>query len=276
VRVPSTDDVSVAVHDLGGDGPPLLIAHATGFCAGAYRPMAAHVAASHHVWAFDFRGHGDSSVPAGDRFDWGGMADDLQAVVDAVAGGRPIGVFGHSMGGACAVVVEHRRPGTFRSAYLYEPIIFPPLPEGEVSNGPTLSAGAAKRRATFPSKAEALLRYASRPPLDTFRASALWAYVDSGFADGPDGATLKCAPAHEAATFDAPGKPDFDLASRVDLPVTVAVGTTEGTAMPARFGEVLADTMPSARLERFPALGHFGPFEDPAGIAGAVLASLNG
>jgi pimeloyl-ACP methyl ester carboxylesterase len=276
VRVPSTDDVTVAVHDLGGDGPPLLIAHATGFCAGAYRPMAAHLATSHHVWALDFRGHGDSSAPTADRFDWSGMADDLLAAVDAVAGGIPIVVFGHSMGGACAVLAEHRRPGTFRSAYVYEPIIFPPLPEGAVSNGPTLSAGAAKRRATFPSKAEALLRYASRPPLDTFRAAALWAYVDSGFADGPDGVTLKCAPAHEAATFDAPGKPDFEVARTVDLPVTIAIGSVGNGFTPARFGAPLAEAMPAARLEQHPDLGHFGPFEDPAGIAAGVLASLNG
>lgn len=274
--MPSSDDVSVAVHDLGGDGPPLLIAHATGFCAGAYRPMAAHLSRTHHVWALDFRGHGDSTAPAGDRFDWGAMADDLLAAVDAVAGGRPIPVFGHSMGGACAVLAEHRRPGTFRSGYLYEPIIFPPLPPGEVGNGPSLSAGAARRRATFPSKAEALVRYASRPPLDTFQAAALWAYVDSGFAEGPEGATLKCAPAHEAATFEAPGKPDPDLAAQVRIPVTIAIGRIDGGFTPARIGEPLAEAMPSARLERHPELGHFGPFEDPAGIAAAVLASLNG
>ena len=29
--VPSTDGVTLAVHDLGGDGPPLLLCHATGF-----------------------------------------------------------------------------------------------------------------------------------------------------------------------------------------------------------------------------------------------------
>jgi pimeloyl-ACP methyl ester carboxylesterase len=275
VRIPSTDDVTVAVHDLGGRGAPLLVAHATGFCAGAYAPLAAHLAGTHHVWALDFRGHGDSTAPAGDRFDWGGMADDLLAAVDAVAGGAPIPVFGHSMGGACAVLAEHRRPGTFRSAYLYEPIIFPPLPPGEVGNGPSLSAGAARRRATFPSKAEALLRYASRPPLDAFRAAALWAYVDSGFRDDGDGVTLKCAPAHEAATFDAPGKPDFALAAQVPLPAIVAIGSTEGGISPARFGEGLSAAMPGARLERFPHLGHFGPFEDPAAIARAVLASLN-
>ena len=39
MRVPSTDGVELELHDFGGDGPTLLIAHATGMCAGAYLPM---------------------------------------------------------------------------------------------------------------------------------------------------------------------------------------------------------------------------------------------
>jgi hypothetical protein len=40
-RVESSDGVPVAVHDLGGRGPALLISHATGFNAHSYLPMAA-------------------------------------------------------------------------------------------------------------------------------------------------------------------------------------------------------------------------------------------
>ena len=277
MQVPSTHGVTIAVHDLGGDGDPFVIAHATGFCAGAYRPLAAGLTETHHVFALDFRGHGDSTAPASGSFDWGDMTDDLLAAVDAIGAGQPLPVFGHSMGGACAVLAEQRSPGTFRSAYLYEPIIFPPLPEGTATNGPSLSAGAAKRRAVFGSKAEALERYASRPPLDVFKASALWAYVDSGFAEQPDGTVrLKCEPASEAATFEATGKADFEVAAEVRTPTTVAVGSVAGGFSPAQFGPGLVEAMPAARLERFPELGHFGPFEDPARIARSILASLRG
>src|SRR4051794_39364521 len=123
MRVESTDGVSVAVHDLGGDGPPLIICHATGFCAGAYIPLAEHLA-DRHVWALDFRAHGDSTAPEQDRFDWDGAADDLAAVL-AELGDDPIDAFGHSMGGAALMLVEARRPGTLRSAYLFEPIVVP-------------------------------------------------------------------------------------------------------------------------------------------------------
>ena len=31
ITIPSTDGVQVAVHDYGGDGPPIIFCHATGF-----------------------------------------------------------------------------------------------------------------------------------------------------------------------------------------------------------------------------------------------------
>src|SRR2546421_9859002 len=120
MKVASTDGVTVAVHNLGGEGEPFLICHATGFCGFAYEPLAAQLAGHHHVFALDFRGHGDTPAPENGRFDWAGMADDLEATIRQLTS-TPIAVFGHSMGGAVAVLVEQRTPGTLQTAYLYEP-----------------------------------------------------------------------------------------------------------------------------------------------------------
>src|SRR5437773_2567197 len=109
--IASTDGVTVTVHDLGGTGEPFLICHATGLCGRAYEPMASRLAARRHVYALDFRGHGDTPPPANGRFDWGGMADDLDATIKELTS-EPLEVFGHSMGGAVAILVEDRRPGT--------------------------------------------------------------------------------------------------------------------------------------------------------------------
>jgi pimeloyl-ACP methyl ester carboxylesterase len=266
----STDDVRLAVHDLGGDGPPFLLCHATGFCGPAYEPLAAELAGAFHVWAIDFRGHGDSTAPAGDRFHWDGMTDDLLAAVDAL-GSTPIDVFGHSLGGGVAMLAEHRRPGTLRTAYLFEPIVIPAL-EGPRPEGPQfMSIAARRRRPSFPTKAEALYRYASRPPLDELRTSALYAYVEHGFADGPDGGVvLKCLPEHEALTFEADGKPTLDT---VTTPTTVAIGTTAEEWTPALYGASIAEALPNGRLEQHPSLGHFGPLQDPIAIAAAITAT---
>jgi pimeloyl-ACP methyl ester carboxylesterase len=270
MNVASTDGVTVAVHDLGGKGEPFLICHATGFHGYAYAPMAERLAERHHVWALDFRGHGDTAAPDNGRFDWNGMADDLRAVIKELTS-SPLAVFGHSMGGAVSVLVEHRTPGTLKSAYLYEPIVVPTSGEMPLGANP-MSEIARHRRPAFPSKAEALMRYASRPPLNSLQAAALAAYVEHGFTDEPDGTVrLKCRPEYEAATFEATGKATVELAAEVLTPTTVAVGHVEGDWGPALFAPALVEAMPNATLQRFDMLGHFGPLQDPGAIARAIL-----
>lgn len=268
MRVQSTDGVTIAVHDLGGDGPPLIVCHATGFCAGAYGPLAAHLGADRHVWALDFRGHGDSTFPDGDRYDWDGAADDLQAVLVELTDG-PIDAVGHSMGGAALMLVEERVPGTVRSAYLYEPIVVPAGARPPMVQNP-LADAARRRRAEFPSKAEALWRYATKTPLGVLNAASLAAYVDHGFEELADGsARLKLPPAHEAAVFEATGKATLDTLASIDTPIAVAIGVIE-ELRPAAWGPAIADTLANGRLISFPTLGHFGPLEDPAAVGASV------
>ena len=274
MRVASTDGVELAVHDLGGDGPPLLICHATGFCGMAYGPFARGLTDIRHVWAVDFRGHGDSTSPEHGDFDWGGVGEDLLAVVEALD--APIEVVGHSMGGAAAVLAEHREPGTLRSAYLFEPII-PPFELPDMPDQNPMAEAAARRRAVFDSKAQALYRYATKTPLAVLSAGSLGAYVEYGFEDLPDGtARLKLAPEEEAAVFSASGKPTSATAKDVAAPVAIAVGeVTEGFS-PALFADPLVEALPNGELVRFHELGHFGPLEAPTVIAADVRRWLRG
>jgi pimeloyl-ACP methyl ester carboxylesterase len=272
VKVESTDGVTVAVHDLGGDGEPLLICHATGFLGRAYEPLAAFLRERHHVWALDFRGHGDTAPPTNRRFHWDAMADDLEAVIKELTS-EPVAVFGHSLGGGVSLLVERRRPGTLKSAYFFEPIIVPAGMERPDVDNP-MSAAALRRRPSFASRGDAMLRYGSRPPLNIFQAGSLAAYIEHGFVDEPDGSVrLKCRPEWEAATFDADGKPTVETAAEVTTPTVISVGVDEGSWSPSMFGPAIAAAMPNARLERHPTLGHFGPLQDPRAIATAILAS---
>ncbi len=269
-RVRSTGGVQVALHDLGGEGPDVLVAHATGFCAGAYRPLAAALAGQHHVWALDVRAHGETARPADGDLRWDGMADDVLAVTDAIGAG-PLFAFGHSMGGASLLAAELRRPGSFRAAYLFEPII---VPEGfDRPDGNPMAAAARRRRPSFGSRTDALARYASRPPLGVFRADALAAYVEHGFGDEPDGTvTLRCAPEDEAATFEAPGKLRIAEVGPITIPIVIACGVRDPFPGPADFAPAVAAALPNGRLERHAHLGHFGPFQDPLTIADGAIA----
>ena len=272
MHVPSTDGVTVALHDLGGDGPTLLVSHATGFCGRVYEPLAAARSSRFHVWALDFRGHGESTAPASEALHWHRITDDLAAAVAAL-GDEPIGVFGHSMGGACALLLEHRSPGSFAWAYVFEPIVRPDAALFATSN--PMAEQAARRRATFPSRAEVMLRYAERPPLSTLRADCLRAYVQHGFREDEDGSvTLRCAPAVEAGVFARSGDITLDDVEDVAVPVTVAFGAVESSAVfsPAMLAGDVADRVQNGRLERFDRLGHLGPMQDPELVADSVLA----
>ena len=265
MRIDSTDGVLLELHDLGGEGSPVLIAHATGFCGGAYTPLATQLAAHHHVWAVDFRAHGSSTGPASGDLTWRGMIDDVLAAVEAIGDG-PVHGLGHSMGGACLLGAEARRPGTLRSAFLFEPIVIPPEWEKTPGENP-LAAASRRRRPSFPSRPEALARYASRPPLGLLRADALAAYVDHGFVDQPDGSVaLACVPEDEARVFEAPNKPSYDDVATVGVSVVVAHGTREPFG-PQAFAPKVAAALPQGQVRAYEHLGHFGPLEDPTTIA---------
>ena len=198
------------------------------------------------------------------------IARDILGVVDRLGSG-PIDVFGHSMGGGTALFAEVLRPGTFRTGYFFEPIVFPddavPTPDNPMATAARL------RRASFPSRADVMWRYSSRPPLNSLRADALAAYVQHGFADDADGGvTLKCSPVAEATTFGCADPLTTAMLGDVQLPVVIAAGHDEPGANPARLAPLVADALPHGRLARYEHIGHFGPLQDPQTIAEAIIA----
>ena len=60
----SADDTRIAWYDFGGDGPDLLLGHATGFNAMVWAPVAQALSSTFRCIGYDMRGHGLSSSPA--------------------------------------------------------------------------------------------------------------------------------------------------------------------------------------------------------------------
>ena len=180
-RATTADGIGIAYYDLGGSGPLLLLAHATGFCGAVLAPMAGHLTDRFRCIGFDMRGHGASDRPPGDDFDWHGFAADILGVVDHLGLERPSG-FGHSCGGAALLLAEEARPGTFGGLYCFEPIVFPSdTPLSPTVDGNPLAAGALRRRESFGSREEALANFSCKAPFDQLHPEALAAYVDNGF-----------------------------------------------------------------------------------------------
>lgn len=270
IRIDSTDGVRVALHDLGGRGAPLVILHATGFHGRCYREIARRLHDRFHVWAPDLRGHGDTTTPDM-ALPWSGMVDDTIAVIDHLAPDGPIRACGHSMGGATVIGTELARPGTIRSAWLFEPIVFPAV-EGDLARDNPLAATARRRRADFTSFEEAVGRYDGRGPFTAVDPVVLRDYVHDGFRETDRGVTLKTTPENEARTFEGIDQSIFARVGEVDVPIRV-VGSGDGDN-PALMAPRLAEALPRGSFVEWADRTHFGPFEDPARAAAEIGALL--
>lgn len=281
-RVRSTNGVILALHDLGGDGPPLLLAHATGFCGRVWEPVARRLSDAFHCWAPDLRGHGESETPDGLDFHWSGFADDVLAVVDHLHQDGPLRAVGHSKGGAALLLAEQGRPGTFGALYCYEPVVFPGDPDNPDDSGSAgsgrgdaLADGALRRRDRFESAEEAFENFSSKPPLSALRPDALRAYVDGGFRIDEDGSlTLRCRPENEAQVYRmGANHAAFAHLGDIEIPTTIALGGTDRVG-PAAFAPAIADALPHGELVVFDDLGHFGPLEDPDAVADDIRRAV--
>jgi pimeloyl-ACP methyl ester carboxylesterase len=238
-----------------------------------FDPVAEHLHASHHCYSFDYRGHGDSSLPQDWKANWSGYGDDALAVsrvITAAHSATPIIGAGHSMGGAALVMAALREPELFRALVLYEPIIFPPQVRVGITNTGVpspLANGARRRRSTFASFDEAIANYSSKPPLNVMRSDALRAYVMHGFRAQHDGISIKCSPEHEARTYEMGAIHE----TWNDLPkLRVPVWLVSGEVIPHTPGAIaalIANEVPGSTLVQWNDLGHFGPMQDPQRFA---------
>ena len=274
--VRSTDGIDLAVHDLGGRGPALLVSHATGFHGRCYLPMTDALAERFHSVAFDYRGHGDSPHPDRD-VEWLRYGDDAVAMASAMRDvfGGPIVAFGHSMGGACLLMAAHRDPTLFSKLVVFEPIVFPPSGIRDPGDESPLVAGARRRRSSFPSFEAAIANYAAKPPLRSFTPAALEAYVRYGFRSGDDGQVhLKCLPETEAQTFEGGGLHGTwaDL-HEISTPVLVIAGRVE-PMQPSHIAAGVAEQLPNGTYLELPELDHFAPMTHPDEMAALVAEHL--
>jgi len=274
---PSPTGSRIAVHDWGGHGDPVLLAHPTGFHGVVWRPVAEGlVARDRHVWSFDFRGHGDSDPSPDGRYSWDEFADDAEAVLDhlGLRGEPTLLAAGHSKGGTSLLTVAHRDPAALPRIWTFEPIVFPaerPLAPMDPDNA--MSTAARRRRAVWGSRDEAIASYGARPPLDALRAEALRAYVDHGMRDRPDGGVeLKCAPEHEAAIYTMGAANGlWARLQEIATPTVVACGENSRSISP-ELGAHIVELLRDATLEIWQGHGHFGPLEDPDRAVASLLA----
>lgn len=248
--------------DWGGEGPPRIISHATGFLGRVYRPIAQALCATNHVYSLDQRGHGDSQCPPLEAISWYHTADDLERWLEAMGFGA-VHAFGHSAGGTAIAAVADRRPDLVARAMLVEPVLIDPADPQERPG--QLYERTLKRKPTFDSIEAMSTNFAAKPPYASWRKDLLHDYCEHGTRADSDGRrVLRCPPAVEARLYQ--NARDFDGLSRL-LAATVPMLVVFGEASDSPGIESAERIAARHRVRVARGCGHLAPMEQPDAIA---------
>lgn len=189
------------------------------------------------IWLWEAVNHGDSALlnagKLGGIYDWGDNSRDilnfllnyiptspheralpthLQRLPTSLAESRKAFGFqsrtfvavGHSFGGGTSYRAAVEYPTLFASLVLVDPILSPLRPGQEllIERQYTLTTGAIRRRANWPSREEALASFKQSPFFAAWDPAVLQIYVDHGLYDDPKGGvSLKMSGILEALVF---------------------------------------------------------------------------
>ena len=287
----TTDDgIVVQTYDWGGEGPPLLFAHATGLHAHVWVPLVQRLRSSFRCYAIDARAQGDTTAPDGAQdlvdhneanraiadqnsaapirasgFAWANITNEYVTAMDiwGLSGRGDVFGFGHSQGGFALLSAELERPGTFAHVFGFEPVIFP-APLGAIighSMDNHMAGIARKRREVFASKQEAYENYRTKLPFKMADDDVTRSYVHWGFEDLEDGTVrLKCRAAWEGELFSLAMSDLYHRLPSVGCKVTL--GLAEFTSSAFTDSVPMQHTqMPNSSLMHFAGRTHFGPLE---------------
>lgn len=270
--------VTLATLDFGGEGPLALLAHASGFCAGLYALIAPALCEEFRVIAFDARGHGDSSKPPLDAYNWEEFIQDAIALSASLCADLDLPrvdyAIGHSFGGTALLAAAAGRPDLFGRIAMLDPPIGPPADEwpDEVGEHPNVMADIARaRRHVWSSRAELRKAWEGREPFASWTSRALDLYVAEGFRDRDDGQIeIKCPGEVEAAVYEA--SPRFDIFERAKWLRAPGLLLHAGIGhLPRELHERLAASLPTLEFQAIPA-DHLMLMTAPDEIAQRLLA----
>lgn len=260
----TSDGVRLAYEELG-DGEPLLFIHGLAYDRLGWGPLPRVLADEFHVVLFDNRGVGDSDVPEG-PYSMEQLAADAVAVLDD-AGIESTHIFGVSLGGFIAQEIALTYPTRVGRLVLCStspggPNAFPMPKRGidAFTRFPSLDREAGLRLMVENSLGDHAIR--ERPEL----VDEVYAY------------RLERAPSVDAwqAQFAASRAHDaYERIPAIAAP-TLVIHALADTVIDARNGDLLAERIVGARIERLPDRGHLVMWEEGEQLAPIVRDFLHG
>ena len=266
------------IEDFGGEGTPVLFAHANGYPPASYRQLLQRLAGSCRVIAVRHRPLWGAPEPPAGRLRWSSFADDLLAALDATGLERPW-LLGHSMGGTIGLLAAGRAPERFRGLMLLDPVFLPTrfvlatrlTPRRRLQRMPMIRRTLARPQ-HFADENEAFAFYRGKRAFRGFDDVALGDYVAASCKPAAGGGVELAFPAAWEAAIYASAPLVWPRLARLRLPTLGLRGEHSDTltkAMFLRWGRL----QPRAELHSCPG-GHLFPLEHPAQAAQRVLDFL--
>ncbi len=284
LQVPAADGARLSVLVDGPATAPVTVALTHGWTLDSrtWGPVARALAPAARVVRYDHRGHGRSAAVEPATMTLEQLADDLAAVVAAVAPDGPLVLGGHSMGGMTIMALAQRHPSLIGRV-------------GGVALVATASGGLANHTLGLPPAAAALVARGQafaqgRPGWSTRRhlghptvlgPALRWLLL--GRDAGPEARRITvtsvaaCRPATMSGFRPAleAHERDAALAAFTAVPTVVLAGDRDRLT-PVRLSRRIVDALPGAQLTVFPGAGHMLPLERVAGVAGRLSALVAG
>jgi pimeloyl-ACP methyl ester carboxylesterase len=256
--------VRLAYEELGA-GDPVVFVHGLAYDRRGWGPLPRLLAEDFGVVLVDNRGVGDSDAPPG-PYSVTEMAEDVVAVLDAT-GIASAHIFGVSLGGFIAQEIALTHPERVHKLILCSTSpggenAFP-MPERGIdafTRFPTLDREAGLRLMVENSLGEHAVR--ERPEL----VEEVYAY------------RLERAPsvdAWQAQLSASRGHDAYERLSAISAP-TLVIHASADTVIDAQNGELLADRIPGARIERIADRGHLVMWQEGELLAPIVRDFLRG
>ena len=226
VKTQDIGDADLTYLDYDGQGPTIVMLHATGFLPWLWHPVARALSPAYRVIAPYFCDHRESDPEKG-GLDWMILARDFAAFCERLNIQAPY-LVGHSMGATVLTIAAAQYGLAPAGMVLIEPIFLPQdfyRTRIQVQDHP-LASKSINRRNHWQDETEALTYLQSRPLFKKWDAEVLSLYVRYGMKKKAlSGLELTCSPKKEAALFMGGVQYDpWPLLPQVPCPILVLEG----------------------------------------------------
>jgi len=257
-HVEALGDLWLWVAEAGpSEAPPVLLIHGLYDRWETWEPVVPALAERVHVIAFDLRGHGRSSQPAG-GYTLRDYADDAVRLLARLRLTEPVVTIGFSLGALVALVLAAERPELVRALVLEDPPLAPPNEATRLWLEALLEA----KRAGIEAAYELAREMDPDGTPEEWQRSALWL---CSTADGPI-----------LALLDEGRQPEpLELLPRITQPTLVLqADPAAGGVLDDETAERVLAQLPRGVRRQFPGCGHAIHRDCPEAFVAAVLDFL--